>query len=166
MWKRGNFLHERTQSLWSTLCNRACARTAGWVRDSECLVSPCNLSVIFEDTNKKICQERKQYNTVSVYAPGKDHTTLGKVCTSPSQFKSTTLCPGQWHFCSEKLGFLPFSLQRPTLAWQPCTCLMVFTSDGTCQVFTSLTSLSRWQKKIKCDFQVACSPLIPLLRVS
>lgn len=38
---------------------------------------PCltvSSTVMFEDTNKKICQERKQYNTGSVYARVKDHT--------------------------------------------------------------------------------------------
>lgn len=38
---------------------------------------PClkvSSSVMFEDTNKKICQERREYNTGSVYAPVKDHT--------------------------------------------------------------------------------------------
>ena len=150
MWKGCTFPKESTV-LWSTLRNPACARRVRRTRDSDCLVLLRHLPVTFEDTNKKTCQGRKQYNTGSVCAPVKDHTTLGKVCTSPSQFKSTTLRLGQWHFCSEKLGFLPFSWQRLVLEWQP------YTSDVN-QVFVSLTALSWWQEKMQfsgCVFNVS-----------
>lgn len=64
-------------------------------------------SEMFEDTSKKICQERKQYR-LCLCSSEISHTTLGKVCTSPSQFKSSTLVRATDTFVQKSWGFCPF----------------------------------------------------------